>query len=446
MNDAELIVQPDPQWQNATTRQLTQKLDHIHIFVQSISGRFSPFLFSGFWVYLFSVGAFLGGVILLQKTVKYIKERKMSNNQPDPLDRIIARSRPQQGNAPADLNDPRNYLVFDRWPSAGIHRDAATVLTTHRDGRMAISDPDTVLGVIVGSVEPVTPEHIASELADIRAASDTVSRDGSSYIPDWTAVSATPTLAFGVERPRLVRRNGMRVRPEWVIDVDNRSPYYPNAYPYSVVGRLFVWDNAATPDWNWWGTASLLGVRTIMTASHMVPWSSSNWKALFVPAYYDGASIHGTWAASWVTNAQGYSSHDQGDDMAVMRLDVPLGNSLGWFGFKTYNDDWEDLNVWTLPGYPYDKDPFNPGSRPWLHLNFPIIDDDNDGAGVELEYQADTEGGQSGAPVFAWFDGAPYVVGTHSGGEDNFGEPRQNVAAGGDALTNLLHWARNNWP
>ncbi|MFD0527714.1 trypsin-like serine peptidase [Kitasatospora arboriphila] len=85
-------------------------------------------------------------------------------------------------------------------------------------------------------------------------------------------------------------------------------------------------------------------------------------------------------------------------------------------------------------------------NRPWLHLNYPITDDDNDGAGVELEYQADTEGGQSGAPVFAWFDGAPYVVGTHSGGEDNFGEPRQNVAAGGNALTNLLHWARNNWP
>jgi V8-like Glu-specific endopeptidase len=84
--------------------------------------------------------------------------------------------------------------------------------------------------------------------------------------------------------------------------------------------------------------------------------------------------------------------------------------------------------------------------RPWLHANFPIIDDDNDGAGVELEYRADTEEGQSGSPVYAWFDGAPYVVGTHSGTEDNFGEPTQNVAAGGAALTNLLHWARANWP
>ena len=367
----------------------------------------------------------------------------MSNDLPEPLDRIIAQSRPQQGDPPAELNDPRNYLVFDRLPSAGGLDDPANVFTTGRDERLAVSDPDTMLGVVVGAVERVTPEALESELEDMRSADDSVGRDSSSYVPDWTAVSATPTLAPTVEPPRLVRRNGTRVRPEWVIDVDNRSPYYPNSYPFSCVGRIFVWTDAANPNWTWWGTASLLGVRTVMTASHVVPWGSSNWKALFVPAYYDGASIHGAWAASWVTDAQGYSSHSQGDDMAVMRLDVPLGNNLGWFGFRSYSDSWEDQNVWTLPGYPWDKDS---GNRPWLHLNFPIIDDDNDGAGVELEYQADTEGGQSGSPVFAWFDGSPDVVGTHSGGEDNFGEPRQNVAAGGDALTNLLHWARNNWP
>lgn len=367
----------------------------------------------------------------------------MSNDLPDPLDRVMARARPQQGDAPTELSNPRNYLVFDRLPSAAPLDDSAALVTPDEDGRLGVSDPDTVLGVTVGAVEPVTPEAIESELSGMRAADDSVGRDSSSYIPDWTAVSATPALAPGVEWPRLVRRNGTRVRPEWVIGPDNRSPYYPSSYPYSVVGRIFVWRDATRPDWTWWGTASLLGARTIMTASHVVPWGSSNWKALFVPAYYDGASVHGSWAASWVTNAQGYSSHSQGDDMAVMRLAVPLGNSLGFFGFRTYNSGWEDRSVWTLPGYPWDKDS---GNRPWLHLNFPVIDDDNDGAGVELEYQADTEGGQSGAPVFAWFNGSPDVVGTHSGGEDNFGEPRQNVAAGGNALTNLLHWARSNWP
>lgn len=370
----------------------------------------------------------------------------MPNDRPDSLDRIIAElSRPQQGDPPAELNDPRNYLVFDRLPSAPEIEDPATVITTGPDGRLRISDPGTVLGVVADAAEPVTPEELESELTEKRTADsdDDNGRDSSSYIPSWTAASATPLLAPEMERPILLRRNGTQVRPEWVIDADARSPYYPNTWPYSIVGRIFVWWDAANPNFTWWGTASLIGVRSILTASHVVPWGSSNWKALFVPAYYDGASIHGSWAASWVTNAHGYSSHAQGDDMAVMRLDVPLGNSLGWFGFRTYHPSWEDLSVWTLPGYPWDKDS---GNRPWLHLNFPIIDDDNDGAGVELEYRADTEGGQSGAPVWAWFSGSADIVGTHSGGEDNPGEPRQNVAAGGNALTNLLHWARNNWP
>jgi V8-like Glu-specific endopeptidase len=363
------------------------------------------------------------------------------NDQPESIDNIIAQSRPQQGDVPPELNDPRNYLVFDRPASAPELAESATVIAEGADGMLAISDPDTVLGVVVGEVQPTTHELIARQVASARQSDD--SPGDEPYIPDWTAVSAAPSLAPTQDPPYLLRRNGSRVKPEWVISPDARSAYYPNTYPFSIVGRIFVWQNAADPNWSWWGTASLVGARSILTASHVVPWGSGNWKALFVPAYYDGASIHGSWASSWITNAQGYSSHAQGDDMAVMRLATPLGSSLGTFGFKTYNSAWEDQSVWTLPGYPWDKDS---GNRPWLHLNFPIIDDDNDGAGVELEYQADTEGGQSGAPVFAWFSGSPYIVGTHSGGENNVGEPRQNVAAGGNALTNLLHWARNNWP
>ena len=112
----------------------------------------------------------------------------MATDRPDPLDRIIGLSRPQQGAPPAELNDPRNYLVFDRLPSAGALAKATTVFTTDRDGRPAISDPGTVLGVVVGATEPVTPQDIASALAD-------TDRDGSAYIPDWTAVSGLPTLA-----------------------------------------------------------------------------------------------------------------------------------------------------------------------------------------------------------------------------------------------------------
>ncbi|WP_436786717.1 trypsin-like serine peptidase [Yinghuangia sp. YIM S10712] len=367
----------------------------------------------------------------------------MPNDRPQPLDDIIAESRPPQGDVPAELNNPRNYLVFSRLQSAAAVEDPVSAFTADSDGNVGVNDPETVLGITVGAVDPVTPEAIEAELAHKRSKDNKVGRDSSSYLPDWAAKAVTPPLAPATGQDRMVRRDGTRVRPECVIDVDNRSPYYPNSWPFSLVGRLFVWWNAASPNWTKSGTAGLLGTRTILTASHMVPWGSSNWKALFVPAYYNGASLFGSWAASWVTNAQGYSNHAQGDDMAVMRLAAPLGANLGFFGFRTYTSAWQDKSVWTLPGYAGDKDE---AERPWLHLNFPIIDDDNDGAGVELEYRADTSGGVSGGPVFAWFNGSPDVVGTHSGCEDNVGEPKQNVAAGGNALTNLLHWARSTWP
>jgi V8-like Glu-specific endopeptidase len=370
-------------------------------------------------------------------------EISMSSHQPDSLDRIIGQQRSTSGSAPKSLNDPSNYFVFDRVPSKEVDVNAPA-LDRRKGGYFTIDDPSTVLGIVLEAAKPVTPASIKVELSKAKSKNEKAASDNSSFVPKWLGVSPTPSMAPRSERMRLVRRNGKKVRPEWVIAPDDsRSAYYPNTWPFNLVGRIFVWDNASNPNWSWWGTASLLGTRTILTASHVVPWGSGNWKALFIPAFYDGASIYGAWAASWVTHAQGYSNHAQGDDMAVMRLDVPLGNNLGWFGFRTYDTDWEDLSVWTLPGYPWDKDG---GNRPWLQMNFPIIDDDNDGAGVELEYLADTEGGQSGAPVFAWFNGSPDVVGTHSGGEDNFGEPRQNLAAGGEALTNLLHWARANWP
>lgn len=368
----------------------------------------------------------------------------MHEDRPDSLDIVMSRFRDEQSEPPAELNDPANYFVSDRLHAADGKVDAAGAFREDRDGRIRMTARNLALGVVMGAVDPVTPEQIAAELAAKGQPDAAAGRDSSAFIPKWTAVSPLPRLApTAAEPPDLVRRNGKRVRPEWVIQPDNRSPYYPSSYPFSLVGRLFIWDNAAAPNWSRWGTASLLGTRTILTASHCVPWGSRNWKALFVPAFYDGASLFGSWAVSWVSDARGYQRHAQGDDMAVMRLYTPLGSNLGWFGFKTYNSDWEDKDVWTLPGYPWDRDS---GNRPWLHANFPIIDDDNDGAGVELEYRADTEGGQSGAPVFAWFRGSPCVVGTHSGGEDNVGEPRQNVAAGGSALTNLLHWARANWP
>lgn len=342
---------------------------------------------------------------------------------------------PDRDQPPAELNAARNLFVIDRLSRAGAPKGSALSLAPlpGHSGALTSEYPGAVFGHAGASLQAIA----------VPKASRVTPKDSEPFLPKWSGVSFAPRAAAMPSRPIRRRRNGARVHPEYVFPPDGRQVYYPSAYPWRIVGRIFVWSNASAPSWAWSGSAGLVSRNAILTASHVVPWGSgSNWKALFVPAYYDGASVYGANAASWVTSARGYDDHDQGDDMAVMQLAQPLGDWLGYFGYKTYNDDWEDGDYWTLAGYPGDV---ANAQRPSANYWFPITDDDNDGAGVELEYKADTNSGNSGGPVFGWWSGKPYVIGTHSGGEDNFGEPKQNVAAGGSALSSLIAWARSNW-
>jgi hypothetical protein len=167
----------------------------------------------------------------------------------------------------------------------------------------------------------------------------------------------------------------------------------------------------------------------------------------FVPAYYDGASTLGTGVYSWVSDAHGYNDPVSAWDMAVLRLYTPLGNSYGYFGTKAYSSSWEGGNYWTLAGYPGAVAGAN---RPSRQMWWPVVDDDGDGAADKLEYYADSSPGDSGGPVFGFWGGAPYAIGTDDGGEREsflwWTTEDDNVAAGGGALNSLVRWARTTWP
>ena len=106
----------------------------------------------------------------------------------------------------------------------------------------------------------------------------------------------------------------------------------------------------------WSGTGALVGDNVVLTASHVVPWFALalgfKWSMKLIPACYDGELRFGKGVYSYVAKVWGYSDHSQGDDMAVLKLKVPLGKSLGFFGCKTYSDDWEGgayWNLWAIP-------------------------------------------------------------------------------------------------
>ena len=262
-------------------------------------------------------------------------------------------------------------------------------------------------------------------------------------IPKWSGVTYHPKLSAPRYRRLFRRVKGQKVKPHYIFGPDDRQVYYPSGYPWRCIGLVRAWTNPSSGP-SWTGAGALVGRNVVLTASHVCPWGSSPWMMQFIPAFYNGSSLYGV--SSYVQSIRGYRYHSQGDDMATLKLYTPLGDSLGYFGYKTYHDSWEDGNYWTKCGYP---GAVASGQRPSRITWFPIIDDDNDGAGVELEYKADASDGDSGGPVFGWWSGGPYVIGTHSGGEEEYHFPfsivKNNLAAGGGALSSLIGWARNNW-
>jgi hypothetical protein len=158
--------------------------------------------------------------------------------------------------------------VIDHSRQAQARRGASTALVPLRGagGALTIDHPGAVFGQLGGALEAVPlPKAVSA-----------TPKDSEPFRPRWSGVSFAPRAAGLPSYAALRRRNGMRVHPEYVFPPDGRQVYYPNSYPWRIVGRIFVWSNASTPNWAWWGSASLVSRNAILTASHVVPWNSGS--------------------------------------------------------------------------------------------------------------------------------------------------------------------------
>jgi V8-like Glu-specific endopeptidase len=246
--------------------------------------------------------------------------------------------------------------------------------------------------------------------------------------------------------------DGRTIHPhvEGVFGSDDRQVFKPQGAPWQSIGRLFRSGNV---EGGASGSATLVGPRHVLTASHMVPWQSDTWSMRFVPGYYDGVSVVGMGAESWVTEAVAWQALDNVSayDMALLRLEDPLGDALGWFGTTAYNQDWDGNAWWQLIGYP---GMLAGAERPSAQANIAVLDADTDGTAAELEHHGDSTPGDSGGPLFGFWqtptDILPYVIGTVSGSEKTsflwWDWDVDNIAAGGQALVDLVRWGQQNWP
>jgi V8-like Glu-specific endopeptidase len=309
------------------------------------------------------------------------------------------------------------------------------------------------------------PENIAVD--DV--ASEPGQREpGDSYRPPWADTVFRPRPPIEPVKQNLRAADGGIVRPlvdERIFGREDRKVFVPKGFPWHCIGKLSILNKSGQKVGG--GTATLVGRRTIVTAAHVMPSDrSAFWSARFVAGKFGGSSLSnrsvlGDAAASYVTRARGYFTHEVGNDIMIMRLSEPLGDWYGYLGFLTYDDDWEDMPRWTHVGYPTGLStiPFKEGGvYPYRQEQIAVYDDDsgpNDS--LELQHYGDAGRGDSGGPLFGWFGWPPAIpytvriVGVMSGnyqypgGFLGIGSYDHNVHAGGNALTGLCWYGRNNW-
>jgi V8-like Glu-specific endopeptidase len=363
---------------------------------------------------------------------------------PTPLEEVYQQAPILARGAPPEeflrLRDQRRfYLADDPRSSERPESVVEQVEYPEGEGMWQVSLPAPP-----GQAELALPGRSAvREAPEAIAAAVDPSVDFTGYRPDWMPMLPTPRPVAGAERPFMRRINGRPTRPLYIFPPDNRAQYLDASWPWGLVGKVFNNEGFV-------GSGALIGPRLMVTAGHMVPWSSSSWWMRFVPDYYDGSSLHGAGIESYVSNVQGYNTSGDvtGYDWAVCRLYTPLGASLGYFGYNGYSESWNNAGYWTLLGYPTGV-AF--GQRPSWQGSVSIFDVDGDSAGgSELETRADATPGNSGGPLFGWWNGDPRIIGVVSGEETDwifpFGSEMGNVCAGGSGFTNLVAWARTNWP
>lgn len=225
-----------------------------------------------------------------------------------------------------------------------------------------------------------------------------------------------------------------------IFGADNRMTFQDTAYPWSTVGLVETNRGA--------GSGVVIGPRHLLTVSHVIDWNApagfaANW-VRFTPSYFDGGAPFGvTYGTNiyWYLkeDGDGFISGDEGNfDYVVVVLDQPIGQSTGWMGARGYDDDWDSLNVWSHMGYPAD---LNSGNRPIFISPFTL--DGSDDAAQSMNHTADVFPGQSGGPVFAWWDGD---VGPRAVAVQSFQNSSANGASGGSDLFDLVVRARNEFP
>ena len=183
---------------------------------------------------------------------------------------------------------------------------------------------------------------------------------------------------------------------ESVIGADGRTRLRGRtvAYPNSAIGRIDFRQGGRT----YWCTGTLIDADTVLTAGHCVHdglTGADGWsrQVTFIPGAEGDLAPFGSCRSRELLTLPGwYGGGSEYQDLGLVQLDCSIGNTVGWFGYRTAPGPkgLADVPV-HVRGYPADK--------AWSSL-WNMRDRIRVSQRLMAFYAADTYGGQSGSPVF----------------------------------------------
>jgi V8-like Glu-specific endopeptidase len=329
----------------------------------------------------------------------------------------------------------RFHVVADREPRVETHVEAVD----RGDGGSQWEVIVEIDGVRAGGrALPPALAGKATRVRKRRLSERRLSEQLTGFVPDHLAFNATPReqlKGLRTIRPVMSRR---RVATT-IFGTDNRMVFQDTSYPWSTVG--LVQTNRGS------GSGVMIGPRHLLTVSHVIDWSAppgfaADW-VRFTPSFFDGTApfgesygIHIYWYLQ--EDGDGFITGDEGNfDYVVVVLDRRLGQTTGWMGARGYDDDWDDLDAWSHMGYPAD---LNSGQRPTWQGGFRV--DGTDAAAQSILHQADVFPGQSGGPVFGFWEGD---VGPRAIAVQSWQNASNNGASGSMDMRDLVALARTEF-
>ena len=337
------------------------------------------------------------------------------------------------GVEPADTVTYRDRLPLDSLP--GVRPVLAADSMAQLDAKLATLLEEAEEGGRLGGVEP--------GLYDTYAAGSSIAGDAGQWVGETSADEITVVLGTDVARLSV---DDERVPPaRTVFGTDDRGTPM-DQYPYQAIGKL-VLDNGHC-------TATLVGPRHILTASHCFLPDGTYERAVFVPYYNDGQAPHG-----WTDVVEVLGSLPSGlpadNDFAVGILDRRLGDELGWLGWGGVDDGWFVSFEQEPPSFVaagYSSDWFG-GHRlaadwgAWLYWRFDLNP-------YVVGHDGDVVPGASGGPIFAHFqDDTWKIVGIIVAGPQEEWAPQKlfrpnyaNWLVDGARFAPLIEHARTQFP